>query len=167
MTGRFLIANGEASLTKDGTKIWSTAFDHMVVLNKVVGKISEPQRSGSAAPAVLKNVNVDQTINIAQCHARATHLIGSIVLTLGAGEHYDPGIPPSKHYTYMGGTFEYAHSRRWFAGYTFFIQNGVVKYHRRIVSAYEKTSPTASIRLINFNIRAFTLAYNLRAVCFK
>jgi hypothetical protein len=162
MSKSFRIADGKVLVVKEGIKRLDTSDSHMVVLSRVVGTHSEPQRNGSRWPEIDNNVNIDETITIDSCHPKATHLIGRLVITLGTGSSYDPAIPPGKPYTFMGGTFVYAHMYDWFAGYTIFVDNGAVKLRRRIRSTY--SAPDSGVIL--FNLRAFTIDYALRAVRF-
>ncbi len=134
----------------------------MVTLSRVVGTHSEPQRSGNRAPQINNNVNISETITIATCDPGATHLLGSFVVTLGSGSTYSSAIPVGKPYAFMGGTFLYAHTEDWFAAYTIFVEAGNVRLRRRIRSSFE--APSSGV--INFNLRAFSLAYRLRAVRF-
>lgn len=157
------IGDGEFKVVRNGIERFNTSHAHMVCLSRVVGTHSEPQRSGSRAPAINNNISVDETITIASCHPKATHLLGRFIVTLGSGDSYNPSIPPGKPYTFMGGTFLYAHTYDWYAGYTIFLDGaGNVKLHRRIVSSY--AAPDTG--WIYFNLRAFTLNYSLRAVRF-
>lgn len=163
MPDGFSIKDGAFKVVRNGIERFNSAHAHMVSLSRVTGTHAEPQRNGSRAPKINNNISLDQTVTIASCHPKATHLIGRITITLGAGESYNPSIPPGKPYTFMGGTFVFAHTYDWYAGYTIFLDGaGNVKLHRRIVSSY--AAPDTG--WIYFNLRAFTIDYRLRAVRF-
>lgn len=162
MSSQFRIGEGSLRVIKDGIIRFHTDDAHMVVLSRVVGTHDEPQRNGSRTPAINNNVNILETVTIASCDPGATHLIGSLVVTLGDGDTYSPNIPAGKHYTFMGGTFIFAHNYDWYAGYTIWLDAGSVKLTRRIVSNY--AAPDTGITY--FNLRAFSIAYKLRAIRF-
>lgn len=163
MSGRLSVKDGAFSVVRNGVIRMHSDHRHMVVLSRVVGTHSEPQRNGSRSPAIDNNVNINETVTIDTCDPDATFLIGSLLITLGSGETYDSVIPPSKPYTFMGGTYVYAHLPSWFAGYTIFLDGtGDVKLRRRIRSTH--SAPSRGV--IFFNLRAFTISYNLRAVRF-
>lgn len=156
------IKDGAFRVVKDGVTRFDANDSHMLVLSRVVGTHVEPQRDGAMTPQLGNNFNIDETITIDTCDPRATHLIGRITKIQGAGDTFDNSIPPDKPYTFMGGTFIHVHQFQFFAAYTIFLENGNVRFRRRVVSSVSRPSSGTTF----FGISGFTLNYALRAVRF-